>query len=92
MVHWQNKVVQIRTQLNIVSEKKSEIYGSPQKPKKPKNYVLTKPKTPSDIEWLIIIYAYNPWNIISYYLNDWYDCFKAMHGPINDIWLGFSEF
>jgi len=48
---WQNKMVQIGGQLQVVGKKMREIYGSQQKPRKTKNYALKKvEEPPSDNE------------------------------------------
>jgi len=51
MVRWQKTLVTIRTKLEVVDKKVNEIYGSPQKPMKKKNYALKKvEEPPSDNE------------------------------------------
>ncbi len=51
MIEWQNVFVQIRSQLEIVDTKLKQLSGSPEKPKKMKNYALKKvEEPPSDNE------------------------------------------
>ena len=48
---WQEKLLQIQAQLKVVDEQLRAVYGSPQKPRKTKNYALKKvEKPPSDNE------------------------------------------
>jgi len=43
---WQQKLIQIQVQLKLVNEQLRTVYGSPQKPRKTKNYALKKVEEP----------------------------------------------
>jgi hypothetical protein len=43
---WQETLIQTQIRLKLVSEQLREIVGSPQKPRKTKNYALRKVKEP----------------------------------------------